>query len=144
RVDQLHHKEQLYLRILDYKSSARGLDLLDVYYGLALQMLTYLDVVLNQSAQWLNLEDDAEAAGVLYFHLHQPLIKDAFSLSDDQIDEEILKQFKMKGLLTSNVDVVTQMDTSIDTGTSQVVPFGLKKDHSFYANSKVIDHDTFT
>ena len=144
RVDQLRHKEQLYLRILDYKSSARGLDLLDVYYGLALQMLTYLDVVLAQSSQWLKLDHHAKPAGVLYFHLHQPLIKDAFSLTDDQIEQAILKEFKMKGLLTSDVDVVTQMDTSIESGRSNVVPFGLKKDNSFYANSKVVDSETFS
>src|SRR5699024_7321278 len=38
RVDEAVQQEQLYLRIIDYKSSARGLDLEDVYYGLALQM----------------------------------------------------------------------------------------------------------
>src|SRR5699024_11356119 len=43
RVDQAIHNESLYLRIIDYKSSSRGLNLVDVYYGLALQMLTYLD-----------------------------------------------------------------------------------------------------
>ncbi len=144
RVDQFLQNDQLYLRIIDYKSSARGLDLIDVYYGLALQMLTYLDVVLTQSAKWLNKEKDAEPAGVLYFHLHQPLIKDAYSLTDEQIEQEILKQFKMKGLLTSDLDVVTQMDTSIQSGRSHVVPFGLKKDETFYAGSKVVETETFT
>jgi len=39
RVDQAISNDQLYLRIIDYKSSAHGLSLLEVYYGLALQML---------------------------------------------------------------------------------------------------------
>src|SRR5699024_5141974 len=56
RVDQAKLNEHLYLRIIDYKSSERGLDLLEVYYGLALQMLTYLDVVLSQSEEWLGLK----------------------------------------------------------------------------------------
>src|SRR5690625_7971689 len=53
RIDQAKINEELYLRIIDYKSSETQLNLLEVYYGLALQMLTYLDVVLAQSEEWL-------------------------------------------------------------------------------------------
>ena len=42
RVDKAEDENGTFLRIIDYKSS---LDLTEVYYGLALQMLTYLDVV---------------------------------------------------------------------------------------------------
>src|SRR5699024_1251194 len=41
RVDQAQSEDRLLLRIIDYKSSAHSLNLVDVYYGLALQMLTY-------------------------------------------------------------------------------------------------------
>src|SRR5699024_11905452 len=33
RVDRSVENDQLYLRIIDYKSSSRGLDLVEVYYG---------------------------------------------------------------------------------------------------------------
>lgn len=142
RVDQSEINNRLYLRIIDYKSSARGLDLVDVYYGLALQMLTYLDVVLSQSEQWLGKQ--ASPAGILYFHVHNPLIADAYNLTDDQVEQQILKEFKMKGLVTAEQDVAQLMDMNVGTGRSDIAPFGFKKDGSFYADSKVANEETFS
>jgi len=142
RVDQTEVNNNLYLRIIDYKSSSRGLDLVDVYYGLALQMLTYLNVVLSQSEKWLGKQ--ASPAGILYFHVHNPLIADAYNLTDDQVEQQILKEFKMKGLITAEENVAQLMDVNVETGRSDIAPFGFKKDGSFYADSKVANEQTFT
>ncbi|MDT9121127.1 PD-(D/E)XK nuclease family protein, partial [Escherichia coli] len=56
RVDKAIEQEELFLRIIDYKSSSKALNLTEVYYGLALQMLAYLDVVLSHSEEWLGLK----------------------------------------------------------------------------------------
>lgn len=141
RVDKSMQNDQMYLRIIDYKSSSRGLDLVDVYYGLALQMLTYLDVVLAQSEEWLGSQ--ASPAGILYFHVHQAMLSEKERLTDEQIAEEFFKAYKMDGLVTANAAVAKQMDTTIDTGRSNVVPIGFKKDGDFYANSKVANEETF-
>ncbi|MBN3586002.1 PD-(D/E)XK nuclease family protein, partial [Algoriphagus aestuarii] len=45
RVDEARTDRGIYLRVVDYKSSEQRLDLTEVYYGLALQMLTYLDIL---------------------------------------------------------------------------------------------------
>ncbi|ENH95650.1 ATP-dependent nuclease subunit B [Gracilibacillus halophilus YIM-C55.5] len=141
RIDQAQEDNQLYLRIIDYKSSAKGLNLTEVYYGLALQMLAYLDVVLSNAEGWLGLP--ASPAGVLYFHVHNPMLSASERLSDDQVEQEIFKQFKMKGLLVDQEDVVRMMDTSLETGQSQIVPAGLSKKGTFYKNSKVAEANTF-
>lgn len=143
RVDKATVEEALYLRIIDYKSSSKGLNLVEVYYGLALQMLTYLDVVLSHSESWLGSK--ATPAGVLYFHVHNPMISGKEKLSDERIEQEILKKYKMQGLLLSEADIVKLMDTSLNEGiSSHIVPAGLKKDGSFYSHSKIADPDTFT
>ncbi|MEN2466658.1 helicase-exonuclease AddAB subunit AddB [Ornithinibacillus sp. JPR2-1] len=141
RVDKAIDQEDLYLRIIDYKSSSRGLDMVDVYYGIALQMLTYLDVVLSQSEQWLGKK--ATPAGVLYFHVHNPMISGNTRMSDEDLEEEIFKRYKMKGLLINNDRVVQMMDTSMESG-SDIIPAKLKKDGSFTANSKVAGQETFS
>lgn len=141
RVDKALLEDQLYLRIIDYKSSERGLNLVEVYYGLALQMLTYLGVVLDQAEEWLGMK--ATPGGVLYFHVHNPFITDKPDLSDPKLEEEIFKNYKMKGLLLSDEEVVRMMDTGLDSGRSNIIPAGLKKSGGFYNDSKVVNNDMF-
>ena len=48
RIDTMESEDGTYLRIIDYKSGSRALKLGDVYYGLQIQLITYLDAVLGQ------------------------------------------------------------------------------------------------
>src|SRR5690625_2763311 len=141
RVDQATIADQLYLRIIDYKSSAHGLSLLDVYYGLALQMLTYLDVILTQSEEWLGLQ--ASPAGVLYFHVHDAMISESEKISDAQLEKALFKRYQMQGMVISNEQVARSMDTSLGAGRSDIIPVGLKKNGGFYSQSKIADEQTF-
>ncbi|CDQ40682.1 helicase-exonuclease AddAB subunit AddB [Virgibacillus salexigens] len=141
RVDRALKDDSLFLRIIDYKSSAKGLNLIEVYYGLALQMLTYLDVVLTHSENWLGVK--ATPAGVLYFHVHNPMIAGKEKMDDVTIQEELFKKYKMQGLLLSDEEIVRWMDTALDSGSSQIVPAGVKKKGGFYSYSKIADEQTF-
>lgn len=142
RVDKHLENGELYLRIIDYKSSRKDLNLIEVYYGLALQMLAYLDVVLTHSEKWLGTK--ASPAGVLYFHVHNPLIDQKGRISEEKIDEEIFKKYKMQGLVLADESVARNMDTSLETGHSQVVPVALSKKGTFYSSSKVAAKETFS
>jgi len=45
RVDALKTEDGTYLRIVDYKSGRKDFKLSDVYYGLQIQLITYLDAI---------------------------------------------------------------------------------------------------
>lgn len=139
RVDKAESSNGVLLRVIDYKSSQKVLNLSEVYYGLALQMLTYLDVIITHSKDWIGTA--AKPAGVLYFHIHDPLIHSNKVLSEDKIEEEIFKRFKMKGLLLGDEESVRLMDQSLGTGYSQIVSAAIKKDGSFYSNSQVASEE---
>ncbi|CQR47016.1 ATP-dependent helicase/deoxyribonuclease subunit B [Paraliobacillus sp. PM-2] len=141
RVDQANQADAMYLRIVDYKSSAKGLNLVEVYYGLSLQMLAYLDVILTNAEQWLGLQ--AKPAGVLYFHVHNPMLSENNALNEQKIDEKLFKKFKMQGLLLEDESIVKMMDTSLDTGMSEMIPAGLKKDGNFRSGSNTATSETF-
>ncbi|MGM8212038.1 helicase-exonuclease AddAB subunit AddB [Virgibacillus sp. W0430] len=142
RVDIAENEQGLYLRIIDYKSSETKLNLTDVYYGLALQMLAYLDVVLSQSEQWLGKK--ALPAGILYFHVHNAMVSKEGKLFDDQIADELFKKYKMYGMLLSDEEVVKMMDQSLDSGSSKIIPAGLKKNGGFTHHSKIADRQVFS
>lgn len=138
RVDAAESQDGTLLRILDYKSSAVKLKLDEVAHGLSLQMLTYLDVVVTHAPHWLGRP--AKPAGVLYLHVHNPLLHTANGLDESGAEEAIRKEYRMEGLVLADGEAVKLMDESLDSGSkSSVVPVEYKKDGSFSARSQVAD-----
>lgn len=119
RIDSTDINGKPYLRVVDYKSSKQGLDLSSVYHGLALQTFTYLDVALTHSERWLG--EQAEPAGVLYFHMHNPMLKLTKLMTAEELEEEVAKSFKMNGLVVEDPDVIRAMDNNIE-GFSNIIP----------------------
>ena len=54
---------------------------------MALQMLTYLDIIITHSTSLIGTE--ASPAGVLYFHVHNPMINAKKIMTLEEIEEEI-------------------------------------------------------
>ncbi|GGD71569.1 helicase-exonuclease AddAB subunit AddB [Paenibacillus nasutitermitis] len=139
RVDAAQTDDGLLLRVIDYKSGATQLRLEEVAYGLALQMLTYLDVLLSAAPEWLG--QPAKPAGVLYFHVHNPLISSSNVLSSSKAKAEQLKRYKLKGLVLADETTARMMDGALETGYSELLPVALKRDGSFYSSSSVVSHE---
>ncbi|HPA54687.1 MAG TPA: helicase-exonuclease AddAB subunit AddB [Bacillota bacterium] len=124
RLDCMETEEGKYFRIVDYKSGSRHFKLEDVYYGLQLQLITYLDAVGG------SLEEEPDKpvlpAGVLYFRLDDPIIQGSREASEEEIEKAIMKELRMKGLLLADVKVIKEMDTGID-GDSLIIPARINK-----------------
>ena len=136
RVDAAESSAGLLLRILDYKSSSTKLKLDEVAHGLSLQMLTYLDVVVTHAPHWLGRA--AKPAGVLYFHVQNPLLNTANGLSPEEARSALFRQYRMQGLLLADGESVKLMDESLnEESKSAVVPVEFKKDGTFSARSQV-------
>lgn len=138
RVDASEIGGKNYVRVVDYKSSARSLDLTEVYYGLSLQMMTYLDVALENADEWLGFH--ADPAGVLYMHIHNPMIRSGSELTPALLEAEIAKSYKMRGYLLDDQEVVIGMDADIGR-SSAIVPASIKTDGTFAKSSKVLSSD---
>ena len=108
RIDIAKTAEDKYIRIIDYKSSVKNIELNSVYAGLQLQLLTYLDAACK--------EEDVLPAGVLYFNLIDPIIKSSKNMSEEDIENEIRKKFKMQGLILADINIVKMMDNELEKG----------------------------
>ncbi len=62
----------------------------------------------------------------------------------EQIEREVFKSFKMKGLLLGDDEVVKMMDSDLEGGESLIVPAGFKKDGTFTAASKIASEEEFS
>ena len=115
RIDTATKDEGKYLRIIDYKSSAKDIDLNEVYAGLQIQLLTYTDAICRQ--------EDIIPAGIFYFSLLEQMANKR--IEEDKIEEEIRKKFKMKGLIIADVKIIKMNDNTLNVGTSKIVPAGI-------------------
>ena len=120
RIDTAQGEDGKYLRIIDYKSSAKNIDLNEVYAGLQIQLLTYLDASCK--------EEDLMPAGVLYFSMLEQMIKSNKRMEQEEIEEKIRANFKMKGLILADVKVVKLHDKNLQNGSSALVPAYIGKD----------------
>lgn len=134
RIDIAEGEDGKYIRIIDYKSSSKDLNLSNVYYGLQLQLLTYLDMAVSAK--------NYKPAGVLYFDLSEPTVRTKSDISEEELEKLIEKQFKMKGLILANVDVFKLMDKTMEN-ESTYLPIKLNKDGSIAKSSKVATEEQF-
>ena len=135
RVDIAKTLEGNYIRIIDYKSSIKNIDLNEVLAGLQLQLLTYLDATCKK--------EEVLPAGVFYFPLIDPILNSDRNLAEEQIKEELQKQFKMKGLILADVNVVKKMDTNLVTGNSNIIPAYINKEGEVSDKSSTLNRKQF-
>lgn len=137
RVDVAKTEEGNYVRIIDYKSSVKDVDLDQVAYGIQIQLLTYLDEIAEQK--------NFNTAGVLYFNLLDTIVKSDKRLSDEEIRKQLNKKFKMKGLIVADLKVVKMMDSNLAPSSySETIPVYLDKEGNISkSKSSVLDKEKF-
>lgn len=132
RIDTMKTGEGTYVRIIDYKSGSKKFKLSDVYHGLQIQLITYLDALWEKGAG--DIEGPVIPAGMLYFKLDDPMIRGSRETDTDKIEKEIMKHLKMKGLVLSNIELIKNMDEQID-GDSDIIPARINKDQTLGRSS---------
>jgi len=139
RVDAYEDEEGSYMKIIDYKSGSKNFDLSEVYYGLQLQLMIYLDAMLTHHKHPQN--KPVKPAGIFYFKIDDPMVKTDERIVET-IEKEIRKKLKLKGLVLKDVQIVRHMDREIE-GSSEILPVSLGKTQEFHKWSSVLSHEGF-
>lgn len=139
RIDLAKDETGKYIRIIDYKSSAKDINLNEVLAGLQLQLITYLDAVCQ--------EKDLIPAGILYFGLVEPKIdkgKRGKDITEEELEQKIREHFRMNGLVLAEMKAVNMMDNKLKDGEkSDIIPVKIKKDGTMDKTSKVVSRKEF-
>ncbi|EDT77690.1 helicase-exonuclease AddAB subunit AddB [Clostridium perfringens] len=142
RVDKLNLDGETYLRIIDYKTGSKKFDLNKFYNGLQMQLLVYLDAIINNSENII--ENQAMPGAILYFRIDDPILKSKGDLTEEEIKSEVLKELKLEGLLLDDVKVVKAMDNTLEPGThSLIIPANMKKAGDLGKNKALITMEQF-
>ena len=140
RVDILEQDDGTFIRIVDYKSGNKKLDMTDVYHGLEIQLVSYLDAICQNTGK--KLKEPLLPGGIFYLRLDDPLVKANFNMSDQEIEKEILKNLKMQGVLLADVSLVREMDNDLN-GYSRIIPAAINSGDKLGKSSKAIDLEQF-
>lgn len=139
RIDLLKNEDGSYVKIIDYKSGNKRFSLSDVYYGLQIQLIVYLDAVLENKDK-LKM-DAAHPGGVFYFKLDDPMIESNEN-DVEVIEKEIMKKLRLDGILAKDIKIAKAMDKDIENAKqSLVIPANLKKDGDFSKSSSVLEEE---
>ncbi|MGI9952519.1 helicase-exonuclease AddAB subunit AddB [Moorellaceae bacterium AZ2] len=135
RVDVAPGPEGLWVRVVDYKSGPTDLRLPELYWGLKLQLFTYLEVLLTYGQDLFGRP--CLPAGVLYFPVINPLVRTLGPSQAVSVEQELLKKFKMKGLLLAHLPALKLMDDHLP-GASPFLPVSVKKDGTLDGRSATV------
>lgn len=112
-----------YLRIIDYKSSEKHLDLNLAVQGFNIQMLIYLDMIAQKK--------EKKQAGAFYFNMRRRRFS-SDNYPQTITDQELIRAYRMQGYL------IDEGSYEIVKASEAIVPVTLKKDGTPDAHSKVI------
>ena len=141
RIDTYETEDKVYVRIIDYKSGNTTFSLLNLYHGLQLQLVVYMNAAL-EVVEKKHKGKQVEPAGIFYYQVKHPMVDAEGSESEDVLREAIFEELKLNGLVNKEKDVYRAMDTDF-SGNSKVIPVGEKTDGSLKATSKVVSAEEF-
>ena len=142
RVDTCEEDNRLYVKVIDYKSGNTKFDLLQLYHGLQLQLVVYMNTTMELEKK--NYPDkQIIPGGLFYYHIDDPVIEVTGELSEEEVQQEILKELKPDGLVNREDAIYRAMDNEFET-KSDVIPVTIKKSGEVSeAQSKVASTEEF-
>ena len=141
RIDTCEKEEQVYIKVIDYKSGNKTFDLVAFYYGLQLQLVVYLNAATEMEKR-IHKDKEIIPAGIFYYHVKDPLLSENSTEDPEQIQKEILKELRLSGLVNKEKDVYRDMDQYF-TGTSDIIPVSENKDGTLSRRSKAVKKEQF-
>lgn len=146
RVDLLDAEGNKFVKIIDYKSGTKAFDFQDIYYGLQLQLLLYLDAYLKNHGT-----ESYRPGGVFYFRITDPTQTVTEEMSAEEIEHLLYSKMQMSGLVLENETVIKAMDEvfvdpvsgGMRLGASDIIPLKYTKKGTPTASSLLATEEEY-
>lgn len=141
RMDLYEDEQNVYVKIIDYKSGSTAFDLPSVYYGLQLQLLVYLDAAMEMEKR-KRPGKLIIPAGIFYYNIKDPIVDITELAEGADIENALLDKLRMNGLVNDKEEIIRLMDRGFDK-RSQVLPVSFNKDGSMSKQSSAVSGEQF-
>ena len=144
RVDTCDAGDEVYVKVIDYKTGSTSLDLTGIYYGTSLQLVVYLDAAMEREEK-KNRGKKVIPAGILYYNIRDPFISVEPGQEPDEkeIEEELLGELRMNGIVNRDRKIYSRMDHLVGTGAAPVIPVVEKDGQPVEKRSSLADTGQF-
>jgi len=95
RADSFENENGTYIRVIDYKTGNKTFSLSDVFYGLDIQLVVYLNTLVKKT-------QNAHHAGALFFKIHNPTAEFTSHPQNNELLETLSKLNAMTGLVADD------------------------------------------
>lgn len=139
RIDTYEDDEHIYVKIIDYKTGEKTLDLGELCYGLQMQLVVYMNAAMEMSRQDSGGKQ-VIPAGLFYYRVKDPLVD---KVEDETIlEDSFLNALRPDGLVMNSPAVIDHMDRDVEQA-SKVIPVSKNKDGSLAKKSKALTEEDF-
>ncbi len=118
RVDTMRDGDNIYVKVVDYKTGAKEFSLSDVERGLNMQMLLYLfslsGVAKNKELFGCSGHGKVLPAGVVYLSSRIPGISGKSGMESEEIEKEAESKLSRSGILLSDEKVLSAISEDMD------------------------------
>lgn len=144
RIDTYDAGEDVYVKVVDYKTGGIQVELNSIFYGLQMQLVLYMAAAIDLE-QKHHPDKNIIPAGTLYYYVKDPVISIMDEIGDDALQGEMLKCYRLEGYVNEKAEVLQSFDSVfgvngyLESGVeSPCIPVKVKKDGSFSNYSKVL------
>lgn len=144
RIDMCVDNDEVYVKVVDYKTGAASFDISALYHGLQLQLMVYMNAAIGE-AKRKHPTKAAVPAGVFYYRIQDPLIDKVVMQSaqgEEAQENVVLRALRPDGLVNMEKESLHHLDRNLH-GDSLVVPVKLNKDSSISRGSKSVTGEEF-
>lgn len=126
RIDTFEDDNTVYVKIIDYKSGNTDIDYTQIYNGLQLQLIYYLDVSVRGMSR--STTKNVKPAAMFYYKVKDPIVE----YVDESIEEAIKMDMVPKGLFFEEEDADKVLEyvnsKNYDPEKKYTIPKNLKTD----------------
>lgn len=120
RIDICQDEKNVYVKVLDYKSSGKEIDLTNVSAGLQLQLLVYTNVVMEVLKKQFP-EKEIIPAGSLYYGFRIPMVEKTGKKITDALTRKISRETALTGIVNKDEPCLSLL------GDTELLPVKVKE-----------------
>lgn len=115
RIDTYEDDENVFVKVVDYKTGGIKLSLNSVFHGLQMQLVLYMAAALDME-QNKNPNKTVVPAGMFYYYVKDPVLRIESEEADMDLAESMLGEYKCNGYASERGEVLQKLDSVFGTG----------------------------